>query len=337
LIRPGPAAGRHLRAALLFLAALALIAVGVAAVYGTSGLRYFVVDARTGFAELGLSGDAVSWRLEGPILCTRRGTTQDCRPIAQDGQNVTEFALRDGTRLRIRFRPDGMLEIRRQDDGAPLDLGGGFRLARGDLLLLPPEAWRRAGALVFQGTLTVGAEPTSATTDFLIEGRYDVFEELFYSRVFGAGEPELVRSGELRRGDIVAFREEAGDTPVAVRGFVSPVLDADVAGFHVLAVSSLARTRLIVTSFGSADSFGVRPVSVRPTWTDKAIADPAALALGFAATVLGLLLAVFQLVPLPTDSAKASPAPAPGEPAPPVEPVPSHQGPPCRPVPPVSN
>jgi hypothetical protein len=180
----------------------------------------------------------------------------------------------------VELEDEGLL-IQLLSDNGPIFPWKGVEMKARDLLIVSGPAWRRTGTLQVSGNLTVGEGVGQGSTGYLLEGNYEVREKLPFWLISGA-DPVAVKTGELRRGDVVAFRPVDMDNAVPVDAFLSPTLEASSPGFDLVAASELGTAELRIKSFGQ------RETQVSATWVDTALRDP--VLAGFAAA-LGLLLA----------------------------------------------
>ena len=298
----------------------------VIAHYAFPSGRFYVVEARTLAMTATVVGHRQSWRLPDAILCVAKPL--DPRTLldttATDGlcpstrytrepPRLLEPTLPDGARLRLRLRPDDVLEIKPMGD-TELTVAGAT-VDRRSFILLPAPAWRGMGVLTVAGDLRIGDDVAPASTHYLLEGRYEVRGEVLAYRVaewFGAAtRPIILKTGRLTRGDRVDLMAAegraapAGVTRPVMQAFVTAPANADDAGLDLVAVSVPDRAELRVTSFASS------PRHVAASWTDAAVRDPFILALTALLTVCALVVTIIvDVLQLGQEVAKPEP-PAP--------------------------
>lgn len=291
--------------------------VGVASVvlvvfaYSRSLGQVFLVEARTFGAVLTFEGYGNAWRLPPLVLCEPR-ETPDPRATAPVGQvcesrgtpapagpvcdpvlfaehcfdSPVEVALPAGMTVGMSVDLDGRLRLRSQAAPQAAQLTDRVAWGPGGVILVAPDAWRRSGALDFDGRVVIGADVGAGEDGWLVEGRYQIRERLLRQWLDRAAGPVEVVSGELLRGDRVEFRAEPAGGAVLARGFVAPSLAADEPGLLVTVASDPEATdaQFMVASFGA------REVRVAPNWTDRAMRDPMLIALGAVVTFVGGLV-----------------------------------------------
>lgn len=263
--------------------------------------RSFVVEAETFGVEITFAQSAQNaWRLVNPIVCAR---LEKRRPPAPGGgfDDVCDSRLYDAGRLEFaemnwpagttisvsRDGSEGRLEllVLPQDDRKPNEdqvtpMIEGKALPIGSRIVLDSADWARTGMLVFSGTAVVGSVPGPGVRDYMVNGRYEVWETL----PLRPGTARIA-SGTLFTGDRTSVTDANGKTGVAVSGFLSPhEKNAIGEGFQVLVYSPLEDTRLRI------DRLNTEMALVAGSWYQRVGADPwiigVSAIIGFVAALL---------------------------------------------------
>jgi hypothetical protein len=309
-LRRGAALLRSVRGNLKYLLLLIGVPIAVVLIYSIPLGQSHVVEARTLGARLTILGPDTVWRLPPSTLCVDRGTDRDlvlasdfdgpgCNPgifAEQDLGNV-ELRIPSGVQILVRAEPDGTVLLRRLEDqtsnnSIAVRLVNDTFWETGSLIRIDADAWRKVALLEFAGNAVIGQAAVAGSTDYLIEGRYEVREHFLRQyRPFGTSqtEPTTVKSGTLYRGDRVSFVPTASDLddlPVVVTGFISPQLLQNTLGFGIVISSGFDQSQAKMR----VKSFGAREITIAPSWVDRAVRDPLLVALtailGFAVTSL---------------------------------------------------
>ncbi len=301
---------RSVRGNLKYLLLLIGVPIAVILIYSIPLGQSHVVEARTLGARLTVLGPDTVWRLPPSTLCVDRGAERNlvlaagfdgpgCNPgiFAEKDLGNVELRIPSGVQILIRAEPNGSVLLRRLEDQAS-NTSTVVRLVDdtfwdvGSLIRIDADNWRSVALLEFAGDVVIGQAAVAGSTDYLVEGRFEVREHFLRQyRPFGArnAEPTTVKSGSLYRGDRVSFQPKSSDLddpPVIVTGFISPQLVRNTLGFDIVISSGFDRSQAKLR----VKSFGAREVTIQPSWVDRAVRDPLLVALtailGFAVTSL---------------------------------------------------
>ena len=249
-------------------------------VFGSS--RSFLVEAQTDGVQISFGDGQNLWRLPNAILCVPLDAPS-LKPDAVCGQasapegQAREWLLdwSDNAVINLHARDDGGLEVNIIEPGSST-------LPERGMLILSKSAWRGAGALTFQASVTVGQDMQTGADKFLRDGRWEAREAGIVTSFFRSL-TEVVKSGDLSTGSKVVVLSNG--KPAKVYGHVIPAREG---GLAVTMISEFGNTALSVRHFGLDD-----PVLIEPDWIDVAISSPLLLAM---AVLFSVLASVSQIL-----------------------------------------
>jgi hypothetical protein len=289
------------RRSLLALGVASVAALALVAFYLGDVARTYIIQADTHSVSITFFGsESKPWLVSDLTLCQRRrarisasqivqpGPTGPCNPAVYENVRLSNQIIEwpNDTTIRALYAArDGGLELHLQSvpadaNGEPTLLIGGHAIRDHAILLLPETVWRDIGSLLFSGYLTIGSEPVSGVRDHLVKGNYEVRETLFLR-----SRPVPVLRGELFSGDEVQIVSGPRAGISTVTGFMLSAGARDE-GMRVVAYSSLSDAEMQINRLGAT------PSVVRPSWTDRALNDPALLAL---TGLLALIVTILEL------------------------------------------
>ena len=289
--RPSETGRNIFRTVLSFLGMLTFLIFCAAVIWG-SWTRTFLLEARSFGTTLVLSGETNTWDLESSVLCT--SLDAPARQVVDGGlcprtiftiseQEPRAIDWPSGAKLQIQLQSDDSLRIEAVSGAAPA-------LADGNRLVVPPEVWRRHGALAVNGSVLFGGHMGSGASDYLISGRWEARQDSLASAMFRPT-MEVVKSGEFTRGasaEIWRYRWLFGRLGEArqatVFGHITPSHDPDAPGLILSFLSEAAPVEMHLRYYG-LDNFAV----VRPDIIDTILTSPVLLAAIAILTVAALI------------------------------------------------
>ncbi|WP_147126464.1 hypothetical protein [Shimia ponticola] len=264
-----------------------------------SPTRTVQLEARTLSAEATLLGEPFGWDLsEGAICIPSLDLDSPVTSPCKDGESFA--GLLDGP---VRWAQGQQLSVFWSEDDLAIILRSESRdWPAGTVLRIPHAAALRNGALSFTGELSIGQELSPGATGYVLDGTYAFFERGLMTRFFD-GTPDIIRKGDLRRGDrarIVCIEnwwskcshsdrsDEKATTPnLAFASFMPD--HAGKAGFHIVALGEETHSALELTYAGRDTS-----LVIKPNWVQRTAASSGLLALSLLLSVtIPFLAALF--------------------------------------------
>ena len=254
-----------------------------------SEVRTISIQATTLGGGLTFQGQLNDWAFEKATVC-RLLSQPDFRTIDSDSEDVCARSLYEtetiedtviewGSNSSIRFKgsKEGEFVIQTLDSNTP-------GLPEGTLIVISPSVWAGHGALTFQGIAQLGAEISSGSKDYLLEGSWEAHQSGFATS-FLRDVTEVVKSGSFIRGATVDLVSDTSD--VLSYGHITPV-GTDEAGVKIALLSERGPVAIRVKLYGLS-----KPAVFRPDWIDTLSSSPMLIAL---AVLFSFLLASIQIV-----------------------------------------
>ena len=266
--------------------------------------RVFVITAETRGASISFDGAGNRWSLEQPVVCTPKARP-DMSITADPGPcDARRYDLAAPASLTVNWGDSSAVRLE-AGQGLSLVILSHASIPVGTRIVLDQAAWERTGVLAVSGRVVIGEQIASGATHYLVSGQYEVRERPQFSV-----STEIVRSGELRRGEtarVVASGTSGTREDAPVYAHITPAENAsqqvtvatgpggtvaslppEVSSFEVNVIARPGRTALEIGFFG-----GGEPSLITPTWVDRALSSPIFIALSL---VLSLLLAAGQIL-----------------------------------------
>ncbi|MDF2142933.1 hypothetical protein [Paenirhodobacter sp. CAU 1674] len=259
---------------------------------GIGSQQSIIIDAQAIGAVVSFKGSTNDWLLGDAILCVPKKI--DLSQARGEGPcDARRFEERRAENLRVSWPPEAVVRVSSPASGQlVLSLLSDGEWPKETRILLPEGALSRLGALGFYGHARVGQPAVSGEQDLLLSGSYEFRERSIWSR-----NTEVLRSGELRRGESVEiFRDGTeGGAPANQFGHITAEAP-DTPGFHVSLASETGKPVLRLVNYG-----GVATTTLAPNWIDRALHNSLILAL---ALLLPVALSLVQIL-LASGSAQA--------------------------------
>ncbi|MGD9918351.1 MAG: hypothetical protein AB7U46_10040 [Paenirhodobacter sp.] len=277
---------RALRAATVLSVAAGLLAAlaFVLLAAGIGSRQSFIIDAQTTGAVVTFKGSTNDWALGAATLCVPKRMDL-ARARGAGPCDARRFDERNAADLRLSWPPGAVVRISSPAVGnIVLTLLSEGEWPKETRIILPDGALSRLGALSFYGHARVGQPAVSGEQDLLLAGSYEARERSLWSR-----NTEVLRSGELRRGESVEILRNGADGAPPANEFGHITAEApDAPGFHVSIASEAGKPVLRLVNYG-----GVATTTLAPNWIDRALHNSLILAL---ALLLPLALSVVQFL-----------------------------------------
>lgn len=266
----------------------------VSALYFTSTDRSFAISAQTKGIEIEFTNSiSGAWRIPKAIYCMRREArtsgnstnkwNEICNNRLYEVQQIPNFEISwpKGTKLRLSyFSETEQLEIFVTQEAENTINVNGKPLTKNSRIILQKSSWEKAGSFIFSGYATIGSVPSPGSFDYLISGRFEVWENLIFR-----SKPVLVNSGDFFPGDSVKIVGNNNYENTIVNGFISPTIDIS-AGLQVQIYSPSGPNLLKTERFSTDSSY------TSSSWYDRAINDPWLIGVY---AILALMLVIIQL------------------------------------------
>lgn len=285
-----------------------------------SMLFYYIPEREKSFTVKGsteivvvdmVSDGAPEWEVPDIEACIRTPAppdetlaVQQCSTTLYKGVRSEEAVLRwsDGHRLTFRILGKDQIEIfvERSPEATPVLLDQ-EEITNGSFLYIPFQNDGERVLLPVRGYVTIGDVPNASDSFLLIDGRYEIRQELELWK-----KPYVVEDGTLFPGDRISFARNSApiwfrwsdDRPANEPGYSNSIarlfitdLDPKSAAFDLVATTEPAYSDLLLTRVGG------QPTRIPVSWTQRLLRDalPAAIAtlLGLLATSIALSNAYF--------------------------------------------
>lgn len=251
---------------------------------GFGSFQTVIVDAQTTGVIVTFKGMTNDWALGTSTLCIPKKI--DLGTERGDGIcDQRRFSERVSENLRISWPQGATVQVSSPDVGKlVLRLLSEGELPKDTRIVLSDGALSRLGALGFYGHARIGQPAVSGEQDLLLSGNYEIRERSFWS-----SNTEVLRGGELRRGESVEVFSDKGGGATQANQFGHLTAEApDLLGFHVSIASEAGKPVLRVMNYG-----GVATTTLAPSWIDRLLHNSLILAL---ALFLPLALSVAQFL-----------------------------------------
>ena len=290
LMKPGM---RHILARLF--AAIIISVSCLAIVFGTTARkRTLSVVATTLGGEITFDGQLNDWRFSDVFICRLRDDpdfrvidtlqTSPCDSAMFSVQHLKDIVVRWNNHDQIQFStygPEG-LKIRIVSD----KVAG---MPPGSLFLIPSTGWAEDGAFTFQGTVRLGGEMATGSTDYLLSGHWEALQTGIATSLI-RDVTDVVKSGTLVRGSTVDFIKLDSKTnmehDVISYGSLTPPGNS-AAGIMVAVLTEKAPVALRINYYGLD-----KPAIFKPDWIDTITSNTMLVALVF---LLSLIVGILEL------------------------------------------